>query len=308
MSSRTSPSWAAKVYVKRLHDVKSETSVYTLDGKPAGHHRLRRHRLRLRRLSAAPPIATASSASSPTFSRPPSIASTRSPANARSSPSPKSPSTPPVRTQAGLLQIKGRHPDSHVHRRQKRPEAGWIERLLMTGYGGFNLSETPDVESRLGLVAPAGRMVRRAQPARRRRVWRELARAGHVREKAERLRRLVRRRPVPDRQQVHLAAALRHHRPLQRRPADGRLLHPASRAVLRRLVRLSAARHAALSEVRARARTGPPSTAPPRTRSSSPTCSSTRLTRTSSRAPPIPPSCSSPATATRASTRCTPAK
>ncbi len=25
-----------KIYVKRLHDVKSETSVYTLDGKPAG--------------------------------------------------------------------------------------------------------------------------------------------------------------------------------------------------------------------------------------------------------------------------------
>jgi len=25
-----------KIYVKRLHDVKSETSVYALDGKPAG--------------------------------------------------------------------------------------------------------------------------------------------------------------------------------------------------------------------------------------------------------------------------------
>ena len=73
------------------------------------------------------------------------------------------------------------------------------ERLLMTGYGGFNLSDDARLESRLGLVAPAGRLVRDAQPARRRRVRRAMARAGHVRKKAERLRRLVRRSRVPDR-------------------------------------------------------------------------------------------------------------
>jgi prolyl oligopeptidase len=39
------------------------------------------------------------------------------------------------------------------------------------------------------------------------------------------------------------------HRPVERRPADGRLHHPAAGAVLGRLVRLSAAGHAALPEV-----------------------------------------------------------
>ena len=54
------------------------------------------------------------------------------------------------------------------------------ERLLMTGYGGFNLSLTPHWNPAYAWWLAAGRLVRPAQPARRRRVWRELARAGHV--------------------------------------------------------------------------------------------------------------------------------
>ena len=36
-----------KLYVNRLKDVKTETTVYALDGKPAGKDRVRRNRLRL---------------------------------------------------------------------------------------------------------------------------------------------------------------------------------------------------------------------------------------------------------------------
>ena len=54
------------------------------------------------------------------------------------------------------------------------------ERLLMTGYGGFDVSMTAGMESRVGLVDGAGRLVCAAQSARRRRVRRELARAGNV--------------------------------------------------------------------------------------------------------------------------------
>ena len=201
-----------KIYVKRLHDVKSETSVYTLDGKPAGTDRSTTASAPLPASSAAPSIATASSASSPSFSRRPSIASTRSPANAKSSPNPKIPFDT---AQYELKQVFYKSKDGtqipmFIAGKKGLKQDG-SERLLMTGYGGFNLSETPDVESRLGLVASAGRLVRRAQPARRRRVRRELARAGHVREEAERLRRLVRRCPLPHRPEVHVARALRHH-------------------------------------------------------------------------------------------------
>ncbi len=154
------------------------------------------------------------------------------------------------------------------------------ERLLMTGYGGFNLSETPGVESRVGLVDPAGRMVRCPQPPRRRRVRRTLARAGHVREKAERLRRLVRCRALSHRQQVHLAAALRHPGPLQWRLADGRVHHAASRIVFGRVVRLSACWTCCATRSSSKVRTGPPNTAPPKTRSSFRISTSTRPIRT----------------------------
>ena len=74
---------------------------------------------------------------------------------------------------------------------------------LLTGYGGFNISETPGVLRDAVPVVRGRRRVRAAQPARRRRVRRRLARGRDAREEAERLRRLHRRRRVAHRRGLH---------------------------------------------------------------------------------------------------------
>ena len=78
---------------------------------------------------------------------------------------------------------------------------------LMFAYGGFNVSLTPAWNPEYRLVDGAGRLLRAAQSTRRRRVRRGLAQGRHVREEAERLRRLLRRSALPHRQQVHLGTA-----------------------------------------------------------------------------------------------------
>ena len=109
-----------KIYVKRLNDVKSETSVYTLDGKPAG-------------TIDYDGIGSASGVfgrtidrygffSFQSFIQPPTIYRIDTLTGKRELfAQPKVPfDTMPIRTQAGLLQIERWYPDSHVHRRAKR--------------------------------------------------------------------------------------------------------------------------------------------------------------------------------------------
>ena len=57
---------------------------------------------------------------------------------------------------------------------------------------------------------------------------------------------------IPHPQQIHIARAFRHPRPLQRRPAHGRRHDPAPRPLRRHLVRLSPSGHAPLPEIRVR--------------------------------------------------------
>ncbi len=66
-----------KIYVKRLHDVKTETGRLHAGRQTGGHDRLRRHRFRDHARRAARRTATASSASSRSSCRPRSTASIR---------------------------------------------------------------------------------------------------------------------------------------------------------------------------------------------------------------------------------------
>ena len=58
---------------------------------------------------------------------------------------------------------------------------------LLTGYGGFNVSETPNFNRSMFLWMEHGGIYRGRQPARRRRVWRRLASRRHAGEKTERV-------------------------------------------------------------------------------------------------------------------------
>ena len=133
-----------KIYVVRLKDVKSETSVYTLDGKPAGTIDFDGIGSASGVVRQDRPIATASSVFNPSFSRPRSTASTRSPASARSLPSLKFPSIP-ASTNSSRSSTNQRtapgFPCSSPAKKALKQDG--TERLLMTGYGGFDVSITP---------------------------------------------------------------------------------------------------------------------------------------------------------------------
>ena len=71
-------------------------------------------------------------------------------------------------------------------------------------------------------VARAGRRVGDGEHARRRRIRRGVARSRHVREEAERLRRLHRRGRISGEGALRVAADARHHGRIERRPAGRR--------------------------------------------------------------------------------------
>ncbi len=102
---------------------------------------------------------------------------------------------------------------------------------LLYGYGGFNISLPPDVFDRPRGMDGDGRRLRPAEPPRRRRIRRGLARSGHEAEKTERLRRLHRRRRVADRREIHPARQTGHPRRQQRRAVGRRGDDPAAGTV-----------------------------------------------------------------------------
>ena len=151
-----------------------ETTVYTLDGKPAGTDRLRRNRLCLR-ASTGRTTDRYGYFSFQSFIHA-AHASTgwiRSPASGRSFSSRRFPSTPASTSSSRSSSSRrtARSVPMFIAGKKGLKQDG-TERLLMTGYGGFNLSETPVWNPAVRLVAGAGRLVRAAQPARRRRVRR----------------------------------------------------------------------------------------------------------------------------------------
>ena len=120
---------------------------------------------------------------------------------------------------------------------------------LLTGYGGFNINETPVFSATLFQWIEAGGLYAAPQPARRRRVRRRLARGRHARQEAERLRRFHCGGRVVDREPLHQLAAAGDRRRLERRVADCRRPHPAAGSGPCGDRRRAAARHAAVSEL-----------------------------------------------------------
>jgi len=132
-----------KLYVKRLHDVKSEISVYTLDGKPAGQ-------IDLESIGSASEISGRtidrygffsfeSYIQPPTIYRIDTLTSKREPF--------AEPKTAFKTADYELKQVFFKSSDGtqvpmFIAGRRGLKQDG-SERLLMTGYGGFNLSETP---------------------------------------------------------------------------------------------------------------------------------------------------------------------
>ncbi len=133
-----------KVYVERLKDVKSETAIYTLDGKPVGTLNYDGIGSGVDRIRQNRPIAMASSTFNPSFNRPRFTASTQSRASEMSSPS----LTVPFDTnQYELKQIFYKSKDGtrvpmFIAGKKGLKQDG-TERLLMTGYGGFDVNITP---------------------------------------------------------------------------------------------------------------------------------------------------------------------
>jgi prolyl oligopeptidase len=132
-----------KIYVKRLHDVKSELGVYSLDGKPAGE-------IQLEGIGSASDIAGRTIDryaffSFESFIQPPTIYRVDTVTGKRDVFA--EPKTPFNTAEYDLKQVFCESKDGtripiFIARRKGLKQDG-SERLLMTGYGGFNLSETP---------------------------------------------------------------------------------------------------------------------------------------------------------------------
>ena len=123
------------------------------------------------------------------------------------------------------------------------------------GYGGFSISITPAYRL-AARVARDGRDLRAARVARRRRVRRGMAPRRQVREEAERVRRLHRRRRIPHPGKVHVIVEARDRGRLQRRPARRRGDDAAARPLRRRDSRGRRARHAPIRLVHGRVGVG----------------------------------------------------
>ncbi|HEY1580622.1 MAG TPA: prolyl oligopeptidase family serine peptidase [Terracidiphilus sp.] len=132
-----------KLYVKRLHDVKSELSVYSLDGKPSGE-------IDLEGIGSASGLVGRTIDRYGFFSfesyvQPPAIYRIDT-LNGKREPF-FEPKTPFKTADYDLKQVFYKSADGTqvpmFIAGQKGLKQDGSERLLMTGYGGFNLSETP---------------------------------------------------------------------------------------------------------------------------------------------------------------------
>ena len=141
-----------------------------------------------------------------------------------------------------------------------------------------------DLQRRAAGDSRARRRLCVSEPARRRRVWRVMAPAGHEAAQAERLRRLHRRGRVAHRQQVHVAVEAGDSGRVERRAARRRGDEPAAGAVPRRASRRSGSWTCCASRSSRSGGTGSPTTDRATIRRSSGRSTPTRRSTTSGRA------------------------
>ena len=197
-----------KLFIERLVDVKNEISIYSLDGKPEGT-------LKLPGIGSATvpygrPLEKEGFYSFNSFNVPPTIYRYESGHGRHQHLRAAEGAVPSgaLRSAAGLLHVEGRHAGADVHRGQEGSATEWQDAAADDRLRRLPRQHDAGMEPDVCMVAGAGRMVCGAEPARRRRVRRGLAQGRHVREEAERLRRLLRGDALPDRREVHDAANL----------------------------------------------------------------------------------------------------
>ena len=120
---------------------------------------------------------------------------------------------------------------------------------VLTGYGGFNITETPAWSPFVAAWCELGRPGGGGRAAGRRRGGRGVAPGRHAGAQAAGVRRLRGGRRLAGGRGPHLARAAGHPGRLERRPAGGRLHHPAPRPVRGGRVRRPPHRHGALPAV-----------------------------------------------------------
>ena len=174
-----------------------------------------------------------------------------------------------------------------ITRRKDAPRDG-NRPVMLYGYGGFNVTLSPSFSPAIQSWLEMGGVYAVANLRGGGEYGEEWHQAGTRAQEAERVRRLHRRRRIPDPREVHQPEAPRDPRPQQRRIAGRRRAHAAARTCSARRCRASASWTCCVITPPAPTRaSGRATSASPKTPRSSRRCARTRRCTTSRRAPVI---------------------
>ena len=238
-----------KLFVSRLHDVKTETTIYTLDGKQIGT--LTYPGIGTGSVVYGRPGQTEGFYTFDSFIIPPTIY--RYDTKTGRSEVFAAPKVPFDSSQYEVTQVfynskDGTRVPMFIAGKKGLKRDG-TARLLMTGYGGFDLPMLSEWNPEYAWWMEQGGFFALPNLRGGNEYGEAWHKAGDVREQAERFRRFYRGGGVSDCEPLHVGGALRDPRAVERRSADGRGDDTAAGSVWSDLVRVSAAGHAAVSPI-----------------------------------------------------------